>query len=74
MSDHKHTPSPRYVRGPNHPVPSVPEALRRLEHAASVLCNHDAEPGHMRTAGDWSRLHAAVEDARHALADGQEEA
>lgn len=69
MSKHAPTPmpAPRNVRGSNNPAPDTAEALRRLERAASMLCNHDHAPGFHRTAGDWDRLHAAIEDARAAV-------
>ena len=46
----------------------IEAALRRLIEAAAELSNHDRRPGKpSRTAGDWSRLHARIDEAREAL-------
>lgn len=48
-------------------------ALCKLEAAATVLSNHDRIKQPTRRAGDWSRLHNAIDGARAALAAVGEE-
>lgn len=48
------------------------KALRKLEATATVLSNHDRIKQPTRGAGDWSRLHNAIDDARAVLASAGE--
>lgn len=43
-------------------------SLEKLEGAATILSNHDRIKQPTRSAGDWSRLHNAIDDARRTLA------